>query len=90
MIYEKVTLDTIFGDLINMEPLKEIMEPYIGRLRKQFGGSGTEEKGTSSALTAQAGNAMIYYMPLRGMASFAGMGREELEDLVIKINEKLK
>ena len=90
LIYEKVTLDTIFGDLINMEPLKEIMEPYIGRLRKQFGGSGTEEKGTSSALTAQAGNAMIYYMPLRGMASFAGMGREELEDLVIKINEKLK
>ncbi|MBT9777673.1 glycosyl hydrolase [Clostridium sp. MCC353] len=86
MIYEKVTFDTIFGDLIDQEPLKELLEPYLSKLKKQFGASGNDADSESSALTAQAGNAMIYYMPLRGLASFTGTKREDLEEFINKIN----
>ena len=66
----KVTLDTTFGDLMQIPGAAEILQPLV-----QAYGVTSDDSGDSTALgesTAQMMEQMLRYMPLRGMVAFGG------------------
>ena len=57
-----------------------------------FGGGGTEDasEAASEAISSEMGEAMMNYMPLRGITSFSGgsISYDQLKELTDKINRK--
>lgn len=85
----KLTVNTTFGDLIeNPETAKE-MKPLIDRVKATLGGQKEEE--ASEAITEDMVNAMLKYMPLRGLISFGGgsITYDSLTAMLEDINKKL-
>lgn len=79
-----VTLDTTFGDLQNRPEAEELIEPFMESFRSVDAG-GEDNLGAS---TNDMMEAMLRYMPLRGMVSM-GDGTttfEELDELMEKLN----
>ncbi|MCI5647996.1 MAG: glycoside hydrolase family 3 C-terminal domain-containing protein [Fusicatenibacter sp.] len=80
-----VTMDTTFGDLMAIPGMMEVVAPMMAQVSLT---SGDDDEVLGEG-TADMMEAMMKYMPLRGLISFANgaLGFEALEGLVQKANE---
>ena len=86
VIKQVYTTDTILGDLLAIPEAKAVLEPVMAGLAQMFNHAPEGADKAESAVTEEMGMAMIKYMPLRGIRSFAGMATEELNTLVEQLN----
>lgn len=88
----KLNVNTTFGDLVERPEVAKELKPIIDALKASMGGQRGDKDGEASeAITEDMNNAMIKYMPLRGIISF-GSGNityDKLEAMVDEINNKL-
>lgn len=82
------TADSTLGDVLeNQEAASIVKELFAGNLL----GGGDEGSAASEAITGEMMDAMMRYMPLRGVLSFAGdkgIDMTKLQELIDKINNK--
>jgi beta-glucosidase len=81
------TRDTIFGDLFANEKAMKILAPLMN-----MGIFKEEEEGSAaaSAISPEMMQAMMKYMPLRGMLSFGGnLTIEELDEIIDRLNNEI-
>jgi len=89
----KLTVNTTFGDLIERpevveEELKSLIDIVKAAMGQQTNGKDKEE---SAAITDDMSNAMLKYMPIRGILSFGdgSMTYDKLTAMLDDINKKL-
>ena len=89
---EPVSPDTIYMDLKKNAKAMEELAPMLSTVMQIFGGGGTEDASepASEAISSEMGEAMMNYMPLRGITSFSGgsISYDQLKELTDKINRK--
>lgn len=81
------TRDTIFEEIMDNEEAMKIVKPIM---RMSIFQSDKEEKGEAAAeaITTEMENAMLKYMPLRGMVSFGeDVTAEELDQALEQLNK---
>ena len=78
--------DSIFMDIMKDPKAVEAIRPLIAAMTATFRNEEDESSAASEAITADMNNAMMNYMPLRGMLSFGGMSGEALEEILKKLN----
>ena len=71
------TMDTTFGDLMKDEKAMQIIAPMM---QLNIGGQQNESDAAAEAISREMMEAMMKYMPIRGILSFAG-GKVTLEQL---------
>ncbi len=83
------TKDSIFMDLMADEDAVRVIKPLLDNFRKVFGGGEPSSEAAAEAVTEDMGMAMLNYMPLRGVMSFADGNTDKsmLEDLLKALNE---
>lgn len=64
--------NSLFGDLMEDEEAKKILEPLLGAVHHAMGGSEEEGSVSKEAITDNMVKAMTKYIPLRSMRSFGG------------------
>ncbi len=82
------TTDSTFGDVMENPKAAEIVKGLMSQ--NMLGGSDEGGSVTSEAISGEMIEAMMRYMPLRGVLSFAGgsgVGAKELQALIDKLNE---
>lgn len=82
------TTDSTFGDVMENPKAAEIVKGLMSQ--NMLGGSEEGGSVTSEAISGEMIEAMMRYMPLRGVLSFAGgsgVGAKELQALIDKLNE---
>ena len=74
------TVNSIFMDLMRSEENRAILQPMLKQMASGLGGASDSEEG---AISSQMMEAMLQYMPLRGLVSFSGgqISYEQLEAL---------
>ncbi len=84
---ETFTLDSIFLDLMQSPKASAVLGSMMQSMTQAFGGLAGGENG-QSALSADMLKAMLQYLPLRGILSFAPdkISYEMLENLVNQLN----
>ncbi len=85
----RYTLDTTFGDVMKDPEAMEMMAPFMKLGILETGGE--EETGAASeAISSQMQEAMMRYMPLRGLLSFSGgaVTMEQLQGMVDALNAR--
>ena len=90
--YEKLSPDTIFMDLKDHPQAMEKLAPMLQQIMSIFGGGAKDEETTDAAKEAisdEMGNAMLQYMPLRGIASFSGgaITYDQLAEMTADLNK---
>ena len=83
----KYTLDTTFGDIMKDEKAMEILQPLM---KLDIFDVDNEEEGAAAAaaISKEMREAMINYMPIRGIVSFGGnCTLDELQSLLDQLNE---
>lgn len=89
----KLTVNTTFGDLFERPEAANELKPLIDALKSAMGGMITEDKDKdeSGSISEDMNNAMLKYMPLRGIISFANgsITYDKLSEMVNEINKKL-
>ena len=83
-------LNSIFLDILDDPRGREIIAPLLKTMREGFGSSEDEKSDAASeAITEEMNLAMLNYMPLRTMLSFAGEKADPaaLEQILNKLNE---
>lgn len=85
-IAEKVTLNSIFLDLMADPKTAPVLQPMIDMMSEAFGSHTSAGQQESDAISADMMQAMIGYTPIRSMLSFAG-GRITYDDLVAMVKE---
>ncbi|MDD3334561.1 MAG: glycoside hydrolase family 3 C-terminal domain-containing protein [Eubacteriales bacterium] len=80
------TMNSIFADLMKDPKAMAVLEPLLNQMKSTFGGGETDA--AASAISEDMTRAMIMYMPLHGMLSFAGgrLSYEQLQAMVDAIN----
>ena len=78
--------DSVFMDIMKDPKAVEAIRPLITAMTATFCDEQDESSAASEAITADMNNAMMNYMPLRGMLSFGGMSGEALEEVLRKLN----
>ena len=80
------TLDTTCGDLMQDEEAWKLVMPYMQLDMLQI--NEDEQAAAAEAITREMNEAMLRYMPLRGMLSFGGgkCTMQDLEKLVVDLN----
>lgn len=79
------TLDTTIGDLMKDHKAMNIMEPYIHMSLTDE--RPDEDSATAAAISKEMQEAMMKYMPIRGILSFGeGITMEQLEKLIDQLN----
>ena len=64
------------------------LKPLIDAVAQTLGGPREDGEAAQSAITNDMMQAMINYMPLRGLVSFGGgLSHEALEDILKRIND---
>lgn len=92
MLPFKLTVNTTFGDLFERPEVARELKPLMDALKASMGGQGEDKEGQGSeAITEDMNNAMLKYMPLRGILSFTNVNitYDKLEAMVDEINKKL-
>ena len=82
------TTDSTFGDVMENPKAAQIVKGLMSQ--NMLGGSDEGGSVTSEAISGEMIEAMMRYMPLRGVLSFAGgsgVGAKELQALIDKLNE---
>lgn len=84
----EVTMDTTIGDILRIHGAAAVLEPYAAAFGLSSGSSDDRAMGES---TADMMEAMMKYMPIRGLLSFGGgeITVKECRTLVKKLNELL-
>jgi beta-glucosidase len=84
----KITLNTIFADLMNNPKYMEILKPMIEMFKQNIGGSGSSVP-NESAVTDEMMQALIAFTPLRSLMSFTNgqITQKDLISLVEKLNQ---
>ncbi|MBO5575076.1 MAG: glycoside hydrolase family 3 C-terminal domain-containing protein [Ruminococcus sp.] len=85
-----LTENSTFGDLVSIPEGKEKIQPLFNKISEYM--SGDQEDETMGSSTKQMVESMLWYMPLRGVMTFADenvMSHEELEQLIAEINEEI-
>lgn len=79
------TMDTAFGDLMKDEKAMQILAPLM---QLNIGRQQSESDAAAEAISAEMMEAMMKYMPVRGLLSFAGgnVTLEQLKGLLDQIN----
>ena len=77
---QKRTVNSIFMDLMKNEENRAVLQPLLHQMAGGLGGTSDGEEG---AISNQMLEAMLQYMPLRGLVSFSGgqISYEQLEAL---------
>ncbi len=80
------TLDSTFGDLMQDKKAREILEPMMKL--DMVGGQEEDSDVTASAISSEMMEAMMKYMPLRGVLSFSSgkVSLEQLQGLLDQLN----
>lgn len=81
------TVNSIFMDVMNDPKAADVMAPIVDVLKRGMGiGQGQED--TSGVINNDMANAMLQYMPLRGLVSFSGgeVTYDQLQETVDEIN----
>lgn len=90
----KLTVNTTFGDLIEIPEAAEILQPLLIKLKSAIGMQKSGAKDDDlGAISDDMTNAMLKYMPLRGIVNFApnaGITYDDLLRMIEEANEKLK
>lgn len=82
------TMNSIFIDLMKNEKARMELKPLIDAVAQTLGGPREDGEAAQSAITNDMMQAMINYMPLRGLVSFGGgLSHEALEDILKRIND---
>ncbi len=88
---EHFTVNSIFADLMESEKARTMLKPMLDALLSGFMGDSSEAQSdvATSAVSSDMMQAMIRYMPLRNMLSFApgSMTYEQLTELVENLNK---
>lgn len=87
-----LTVNTTFGDILNMPEAAEALKPLIDLVAKAIGEQITEKDNENiGAISDDISNAMLKYMPIRGLISFGGLGinYDELTAMVNEANKAL-
>ena len=97
---EPLTVNTIFMDLQKypkaMEALKPLFGKAMGAISNSEEKSGFEENASEEsaaakeAISEEMGDAMMRYMPLRGIVSFSGgfVSYDQLQEIIDKLNQE--
>jgi beta-glucosidase len=88
-----LTVNTTFGDLFENPEAAEALKPLIDSVKSSFIGQAKDKDDEKSeAITEDMGNAMLKYLPLRGLISFGGgnITYDMLTAMVEDVNKKLK
>lgn len=72
------TMNTTFGELQKDMNAMKILAPYMEEMNKLFS--------HGDAITQEAGEAMLHYMPLRNLMSFGGKEKKDIQNLVQMLN----
>lgn len=82
------TKDSIFMDIIADPDARKVVQPMLDQMANMFGPHGDESEAASEAISDEMGMAMMQYMPLRGVVSFAGEAGDAdlLENLLQALN----
>lgn len=82
------TKDSIFMDIIADPDARKVVQPMLDQMANMFGPHGDESEAASEAISDEMGMAMMQYMPLRGVVSFAGEAGDPdlLENLLQALN----
>lgn len=90
----KLTVNTTFGDLIEIPEAAEILRPLLIKLKSAIGVQKSDAKDDDlGAISDDMTNAMLKYTPLRGIVNFApnaGITYDDLLRMIEEANEKLK
>lgn len=80
------TLDSTFGDLMQDKKAREILEPMMKL--DMVGGQEEDSEVAASAISSEMMEAMMKYMPLRGVLSFSSgkVSLEQLQGLLDQLN----
>lgn len=80
------TLDSTFGDLMQDKKAREILEPMMKL--DMVGGQEEDSDVVASAISSEMMEAMMKYMPLRGVLSFSSgkVSLEQLQGLLDQLN----
>lgn len=80
------TLDSTFGDLMQDKKAREILEPVMKL--DMVGGQEEDSDVAASAISSEMMEAMMKYMPLRGVLSFSSgkVSLEQLQGLLDQLN----
>ncbi len=80
------TLDSTFGDLMQDKKAREILEPMMKL--DMVGGQEEDSDVAASAISSEMMEAMMKYMPLRGVLSFSSgkVSLEQLQGLLDQLN----
>lgn len=84
-----ITADTLFGDILHIDGVMDVVKPYL----KVFGiDDGKSDDGAMGSGTAEMIEAMMRYMPIRNIIPFGGgdAGTMECRELVEKLRNVLK
>lgn len=76
------TMDTTFGELMEDEKAMEIMMPMMKEITAHL-----VPDNDDGAVTAEMGNAMIRYMPIRNLMCFGGVEKDEIRKVLEEINK---
>ncbi len=84
------TLNSTFGDILADSRGQEVFAPLLEGLKQTFGASGETSQAASEAIPPEMMEAMLKYMPLRGMLSFSSdkLNEETMLQMLASINEK--
>ena len=85
-----VSPDSIYMDLMKNEKAMKILGPMLQQILEVFnGGQSSSSEAASEAISDEMGQAMMRYMPLRGMVSFGDtLTYDDLLKIAEEINRK--
>ena len=74
---KQYTKDSIFMDIMEDPDAVKVLQPILDEMSRTFGAGEDDSEVASEAISAEMNMAMMRYMPLRGVVSFAGGGGNE-------------
>ena len=87
---ETFTMDSIFLDLMANAKARTVLKPLLDAMTQTLGGSPDDSDVATSAISPDMMQAMMQYMPIRNLLSFApgSMTFEQLQALLDKLNQR--
>lgn len=83
------TKNSTFGDIMKNPDAALVIAPLLEMVKAAFAGDKDKDSAASEAITEDMNQAMLSYMPLRGILSFGGgkITDEQLDEMVAKMNQ---
>lgn len=84
---EELSVNTIFMDLLKNQKAVEVLKPMLEQAMGGLGVSADKDSAASEAVSDEMGQAMMRYLPLRGVVSFSGgaVSYDQLQEIIEKL-----